>query len=78
MDDEEHAALPLVLTVEQAGQLLQMPPDTVRKLLSAGRLPGRKVGREWRLSQQALIEYVSGEDNLEHTRSRAGARTARA
>ena len=78
MEDDEAAALPLVLTVEQAGQLLQMPPDTVRKLLSAGRLPGRKVGREWRLTRQALIDYVSGEDNLEHNRSRADARTAQA
>lgn len=76
MTNDDASGLPLVLTVEQAGELLQLPADTIRRLLSAGRLPGRKVGREWRLSKQALIDYVSGEDNLEHTRGRADSKPA--
>lgn len=65
--------LPEVLTVEQAGRLLQLPPDTVRKLLSARRLPGRKIGREWRLSKESLLAFVAGQDNVELSRDRPAA-----
>jgi excisionase family DNA binding protein len=55
MSDDE------LLTVDQVGGRLQMHPDTVRRLLREGRLPGRKVGvREWRVSAAALKAYIEG------------------
>jgi len=48
-----------VLTVPQAADYLQASERTVRGLLAAGKLPGRKVGRSWRLSRRALDEYLS-------------------
>ena len=52
-----------LLTVEQAAARLQMHPDTVRRLLRGGQLPGRKIGaRQWRISAEALQAYVGGSD----------------
>ncbi len=51
-----------LLTVEQAAERLQMHPDTVRRLLREGQLPGRKIGpRRWRISAAALQKYIEGE-----------------
>jgi excisionase family DNA binding protein len=50
-----------LLTVEQAAERLQMHPDTVRRLLREGQLPGRKFGpRQWRISAAALRAYIEG------------------
>jgi len=50
-----------LLTVEQAAERLQMHPDTVRRLLRDGQLPGRKIGaRQWRISADALKSYIEG------------------
>ena len=50
-----------LLTVEQAAERLQMHPDTVRRLLRGGQLPGRKLGpRQWRVSADALRAYMEG------------------
>lgn len=47
-----------VLTLQEASELLQVSSNTVRKLLKEGKLPGKKVGREWRFSKEALIEWL--------------------
>jgi len=39
--------LPPGLSVDEAAQALGCSPQTVRRLLRAGRLAGRKLGREW-------------------------------
>jgi excisionase family DNA binding protein len=51
-----------VLTVEEAAAYLRVDSVTVQRELQAGRLPGNKVGRSWRLSKRALAEYVAGGD----------------
>jgi excisionase family DNA binding protein len=47
-----------VLTAEEAAQLLRVTVQTVLKESRAGRLPGIKVGREWRYSRNALIRHL--------------------
>src|SRR4051812_27115067 len=42
---------PEVLTVDDAAELLQVPPDAVTALAQAGELPGRRVGGTWRFSR---------------------------
>lgn len=56
------------LTVEELAEALQMHPETVRDLLRKGHLPGKKVGKEWRTSQQQLEEYIRGEYKPEKQR----------
>lgn len=50
-----------VLTVEEAARLLRVSPWTVRDLARRGKLPGRRVGKEWRFWRRALLEWLRGE-----------------
>jgi excisionase family DNA binding protein len=61
----EHAE---VLTLAETAQLLRVSEDAVRELASQGDLPGRKVGRRWRFSRQAVIEWLA----TPHGRGRPG------
>ena len=49
-----------VLTVEQAAELLQTAPETVRRLADAGDLPGRRIGDEWRFLRSAVLAWLRG------------------
>jgi len=49
-----------ILTVEQAAEKLQMSSKIVREYLRLGKLPGRKVGRAWRVLESDLEWYVGG------------------
>ena len=43
------------LTVRDICRLMELHPDTVRRLARAGRLPGAyKVGRQWRFAREAI------------------------
>lgn len=48
-----------VLTLEQAAALLHLHPRTVSALARAGKLPGRKVGKQWRFARARLVEHVA-------------------
>lgn len=48
-----------ILTVEQTAEKLQMSPKTTREMLRLGKLPGRKIGRAWRVSENDLELWVS-------------------
>ncbi len=50
---------PDVLTVEQLAELLQVDEKTVRSLAAKGDLPGRKLGRHWRFSRTAVLEWLA-------------------
>lgn len=56
------------MTVEQAAEYLQVHGNTVRALLNSGRLPGRRIGGQWRISQAALERFVQTPE----TATRAG------
>lgn len=47
-----------VLGVEEAAELLGVDRDVVERELRAGVLPGRKVGRRWRLPRRALLDHL--------------------
>lgn len=48
------------LTPEQAAELLAVSVSTVYRELRAGRLPGLKVGQQWRLSRSTLMDLMGG------------------
>jgi len=50
---------PAVLTIEQLAELLQVDEKTVRSLAAKGELPGREVGRQWRFSREAVLEWLA-------------------
>ena len=54
------ADLPDVLTPDQAATLLQVDEDAVLALAEEGRLPGRRIGDEWRFARAAVVAWLSG------------------
>ena len=54
------AEIPEVLTPAQAAALLQVDEDAVLALAEEGRLPGRRIGDEWRFARAAVVEWLSG------------------
>ena len=49
------------LTIEQAAAKLQVKPNTVRRWIKHGRIPGCKIGRIFRISEDDLDRVLSGE-----------------
>jgi len=47
-----------LLTVEQAAEYLQTSPWVIRKWLRERKLPGFKIGREWRIDEKDLHELI--------------------
>ena len=54
------AETPDVLTPAQAAALLQVDEEAVLALAEEGRLPGRRIGAEWRFARAALVAWLSG------------------
>lgn len=51
---------PDILTLKQAAEYLQMSPPQLRRLLKAGRIPGHKIGRDWRFLTAELSAWIKG------------------
>jgi excisionase family DNA binding protein len=49
-----------ILNIDGAAAFLGVSVKTFSKVLREGDVPGRKVGREWKFSRQALIDWVGG------------------
>ena len=47
-----------ILNIDGAAAFLGVSVKTFSKVLREGDVPGRKVGREWKFSRQALIDWV--------------------
>jgi excisionase family DNA binding protein len=52
-----------ILTMEEAAELFGVSIKTFIKLLKEEKVPGRKIGREWRFSRQALINWLAVGDS---------------
>jgi excisionase family DNA binding protein len=62
------------LTVHDVAGLLRVSPDTIYELARRGKLPGRKIGRAWRFSGEALEAYVAGGASERRGRTSDGSR----
>ena len=51
-----------VLTPDEAAELLRSDAATVTAMAEDGKLPGRKVGDEWRFTRSALLRWLGGEE----------------
>lgn len=47
-----------VYTVKEAAAFLKTTKQQVRKMIASGDLYAVKVGREWRILQEALLSYL--------------------
>lgn len=48
-----------ILTVEEVAEKLRVKPHTVREYLKRGMIPGRKLGRSWRIIETELEWFLS-------------------
>ena len=48
-----------VLTLDEAAELLRADVDDVRALAERGKLPGRKLGADWRFARAALLDWLA-------------------
>lgn len=47
-----------IMTLEEAAELLGVSVKTFNKVLHTESIPARKIGREWKFSRRALIEWI--------------------
>lgn len=52
-----------VFNPEEAAQWLRVSPQTVYRLLRSGKLPGKKIGQQWRIHKEDLVNYLRGKKN---------------
>lgn len=45
-------------TVDDAAQRLELHPRTIRRYIKEGKLPARKIGKEWRITGTALARFA--------------------
>ena len=45
-------------TVPEVAARLRVSTDTIKRLLRSEQLQGEKVGRQWRISENALQKYL--------------------
>jgi hypothetical protein len=48
------------LDLLKAAEFLKLNPESLRRMVKAGLVPGRKVGRGWLFVQEHLADWVSG------------------
>jgi excisionase family DNA binding protein len=51
-----------VLTADEAAELLRSDVATVIAMADDGKLPGRKVGDEWRFARAALLRWLGSDE----------------
>ena len=47
-----------IMTVEEVAKYLKLKPQTVYKWAQEGRIPGTKLGKEWRFRRSILDEWI--------------------
>jgi excisionase family DNA binding protein/YgiT-type zinc finger domain-containing protein len=56
---------PEIMNVSEVADLLRVSNQTVYNLVTEGRLPATKIGREWRFSRAKIMDLLAGEGNAE-------------
>lgn len=58
----EDPDIPELLTPEQAGDILGMTKQGVMKMIHGGRIPARRVGRQYVLRRRTVIDHHDTDD----------------
>ncbi len=53
-----------VMTIDQLAEYLQIPKSTIYKLVQDGKVPGKKVGRQWRFHREAVDAWLAATPDL--------------
>lgn len=47
-----------VYTIEEAAKILKVSTETIRKLIASGELEARRVGRQYRITREAIDKFL--------------------
>lgn len=53
-----------ILTITDVAEILKTGTTQVYKIVRSGQLKGYKEGKDWKITKQALISYVTERSNL--------------
>ena len=48
-----------LLTLKEASEALGISPLTLRKWIIAGQIVGTKIGKQWRVTEQDLQDFIN-------------------
>ena len=54
------SSTPDVLTAAEAARFLRTRPETLKRLARQGKVPGVKLGHEWRFLREDLVDFLGG------------------
>ena len=57
-------SLPDIITVKQLAEFLQTSDQTISRFLKNGKLKGFKIGREWRISKEAVTQWIDKNNTI--------------
>jgi len=52
-----------VMTLEELALYLKIPKSTLYKIVQEGRIPGQKLGKQWRFGKQAIDLWLQQQPN---------------
>lgn len=52
-----------LMTVDEVAEYLKMNPQVIRRWLREKKLPGYKVGREWRIAKEDVDNLIKANKN---------------
>ena len=47
------------MTLDELSVYLKIPKSTLYKLVQEGRLPGQKIGKQWRFGKQGIDQWLA-------------------
>jgi excisionase family DNA binding protein len=47
-----------VYTIAEAAKILKVSEETIRRLIASGELQARRVGRQYRITREALDQFL--------------------
>lgn len=52
-----------LLTVTEVAEVLKLNPQVVSRKLASGEIEGYKLGKDWRVSEKQLVDYLEARSN---------------
>lgn len=65
-------AMPSILTIEELGEYLRIPPEIIEKEARRGRIPGRHIADTWRFLKSAIDQWLSQQSSRDILLAQAG------
>jgi len=55
-----------VMTIEELTAYLKIPKSTLYKQVQEGKVPGQKIGKQWRFGKKAIDRWINESSEDQH------------